>query len=102
MKYTLNPDATSVNPLVFTFYNDSGHGWVAVWKELLRELGIEDKISQYSYMRGKTAYLEEDCDAALFFNALERMGVHYKIENKHCDKLSPIRSYERYSHELEA
>lgn len=33
----------------FQFYADPGHGWVEVKRELLKELGIEDKISSYSY-----------------------------------------------------
>jgi hypothetical protein len=31
------------------FYRDAGHGWLAVKKSVLTDLGILDKISTYSY-----------------------------------------------------
>ena len=54
--------------LKIVYYTDPGHGWFAVKTALLYRLDIEDKISPYSYTRGKTAYLEEDCDAEVLFN----------------------------------
>lgn len=81
----------------FTHYCDSGHGWVAVKKELLKHLGIADKISSCSYMRGKTAYLEEDDDATTFIEEVKRRDININIVSKHCKKdRSPIRSYETY------
>ena len=53
----------------YTYFHDPGHGWLAVPKSELVQLGIADKISNCSYMRGATAYLEEDCDAELFYTA---------------------------------
>ena len=53
----------------YIFHTDPGHGWLAVPFKDLHALGIGDKISGYSYVKGKTAYLEEDCDAAVFINA---------------------------------
>ena len=52
---------------VFNFYADPGHGWMAVKKQQLVELGIAAKITPCSYQRGDTAYLEEDGDLDLFF-----------------------------------
>lgn len=57
---------------VFRAYVDSGHGWIAVKRSLLSELGILDKITPYSYQNGGTVYLEEDCDAATFVAAYEK------------------------------
>ena len=60
----------------YHFYSDPGHGWLRVPREELRELGIESKISKYSYQKGSFVYLEEDCDAPEFINALsEARGV---------------------------
>jgi hypothetical protein len=50
----------------YRFHIDPGHGWLEVPMEELRDLGIADKISHYSYRDGDTAYLEEDCDTAVF------------------------------------
>ena len=53
----------------YKLHTDPGHGWLAVRRKELVELGIADKITSYSYVKGETAYLEEDCDLATFFNA---------------------------------
>ncbi len=82
----------------YKFYADPGHGWMAVKITELLELAIITRISPYTYMRGGTAYLEEDCDAALFFNAYrDKYGVDPKYTYEHTDNRSPIRSYDRYN-----
>ena len=58
----------------FDVLTDPGHGWIKVPKKLLAELGIANKITPYSYMRGDFAYLEEDADASTFFEAMRAAG----------------------------
>ena len=78
------------------FHTDSGHGWLAVKRAELETLGIIDLVSQYSYHKGATVYLEEDCDAGLFFSAFEvRYGTRPQFETKYKDGNSPIRNYAR-------
>lgn len=76
---------------------DAGHEWLAVKKKELIELGIADKISEYSYEKGGTAYLEGDCDAAYFFDAYkDKHGVEPKTKaGKHWDR-QPCRSFASY------
>jgi hypothetical protein len=81
----------------YNFYEDPGHGWLAVPMITLYELGIVDKISTYSYMRGLTAYLEEDCDYSVFAAAMRDAGREFSMRDKHTDNRSPIRSYDPYS-----
>ena len=81
--------------LKFKYYTDAGHGWFAVKHKLLEALGIKDKISHYSYTNGQTAYLEEDCDATLLFNALKAKGLSFSYVEKHTTR-SPIRGYQSY------
>jgi len=50
----------------YTFYEDPGHGWLSVKRQELVDLNILNQISSYSYQRGNTVYLEEDCDAPVF------------------------------------
>ena len=83
-----------------TYYSDPGQGWAACKIDTLRDLGIADAISTYSYMRGRTAYLEEDCDFARLLNALDARGIAYTIVEKHTDGRSPIRSYATYRNPL--
>jgi hypothetical protein len=53
----------------YTFIADAGHGWISVPLEDIERLGLTDKITPYSYMTDKRAYLEEDCDAGVFLEA---------------------------------
>lgn len=78
-------------------YSDSGHSWAAVKRSVLIDLGIQNRISEYSYQRGQTVYLEEDCDFPLFITEMSKHG--YWIEHVHRDHgtRSVIRSYERFS-----
>lgn len=77
-------------------YTDPGHGWASVPMRLLIELGIDNKVSTYSYQRGKRVYLEEDCDLSLLIGALRERGVTPEWVEHHTDRRSPIRSYDHY------
>lgn len=87
-----------------TRYSDPGHSWFKVPRKLIRELGIEEKISGFSYQMGEFAYLEEDCDIAIFFKALlkdndltwEKMKEAAEITEKWTNKSSKIRNYPRF------
>jgi len=52
----------------YVFTSDPGHGWLRVPVKELVEMGIADKISNYSYKShdNRFAYLEEDCDFSTF------------------------------------
>ncbi len=83
----------------YTIYQDAGHAWLAVKKKELRELGIADKVSRFSYMKRTLAYLEEDCDLDLFIKAWEKK--HGKKWNwldvkEKFTECSPIRDYCHY------
>lgn len=82
--------------LKLNFFSDPGHGWLAVKRDLLNKLGIANKISTYSYARGATVYLEEDCDMSTFLSAAKQAGIEIAYTDKHCDRRSPIRSYNTY------
>ena len=79
------------------FYEDPGHGWLAVPLPLLDKLGIIDQISTYSYMRGMLAHLEEDCDYALFARAMNDAGRFFTVKHHHTDNRSRIRGYGHYT-----
>lgn len=78
------------------YYTDPGHGWFKVKRSVLHNLGIADKITPYSYQRGEYVYLEEDCDAFELHQALKQNGTTLRVVEKHTDRDSRIRSYERY------
>lgn len=95
----------------YTFFEDSGHGWLAVKKTELKALNISDKITGYSYMNGNTAYLEEDCDLSTFLDARFSVDLYDKtvrenliksffkhnVKTSYKDGYSPVRRYYNYS-----
>lgn len=81
---------------VYLFHSDPGHAWLAVKERELIALGLQDKISGYSYVHGKTVYLEEDCDAALFFNAYQAVFDKRPVYRESWLARSPVRYYEPY------
>ncbi len=78
------------------FYSDAGHGWAAVKRKTLVDLGIADKVSTYSYQRGQSVYLEEDCDLSLLIGALKAKNITPEFKDSHTNSRSPIRSYDTY------
>lgn len=88
---------TNTQPVTqtYTFFEDPGHGWLAVSIEELKRLGIAAKISDYSYRKGEIAFLEEDCDFTTFAQAKEAAGEPFTYRTVHQDP-TPIRNYNRY------
>ena len=83
---------------IYRFYSDPGHGWMKVPRADLKALGIEDKISSYSYQRGDSVFLEEDMDVTTFATALkEKFGHDLKTRGTNSGRQSRIRSYQTYS-----
>jgi hypothetical protein len=76
---------------------DAGHAWLAVKMNELVNLNIAHTISSYSYMKGGTVYLEEDCDAPRFIDAYTaKFGVAPKTkQGKYWDR-QPCRSFASY------
>jgi hypothetical protein len=81
-------------------YSDRGHAWGKVKRQVLINLGIANKISPYSYQYKDNVYLEEDCDLFALHQALDAQDVRVKYVEKHTDRDSRIRSYNRFQHGL--
>jgi hypothetical protein len=78
-------------------YNDPGHAWGKVKRKVLDNLGIAKEISSYSYQYKDNVYLEEDADLSLVCrHLLFNTDVQIKFVEKHTNRESRIRSYERY------
>ena len=62
----------------FTYHQDPGHGWLEVTLSDINKVGLLwGDFSRYSYHDGPIAYLEEDCDMAVFMTAY--MGKHGRL-----------------------
>lgn len=77
----------------YRFIEDPGHGWLEVNISEIKRLGIEPKISRYSYVKGAMAYLEEDCDLGVFRQAKESAGEVVELVCVYQEN-TPIRHYE--------
>ena len=77
-------------------HSDAGHGWLAVKLADLEMLGIKTDITEYSYVKGKTAYLEEDKDATTYIEAMKSKGIDVIVRQGPPRDRSPIRSFKSY------
>jgi len=80
-----------------TFYYDPSHAWLKVPIEDVGKYNIKD-ISTYSYQDGSFCFLEEDCDAPLYINAVREAGHHLTITER--EDTIGIRNLPRYGGEL--
>jgi hypothetical protein len=87
----------SAAPTKLTFHSDPGHGWLAVPREVVRSLGIESQISEFSYLDDTHVYLEEDLDARLFDEVARNRKMTFDLECRDSDSDSFIRELERFS-----
>lgn len=79
-------------------YNDPSHAWGKVKRKVLDNLGIAQQVSSYSYQYKDNVYLEEDADLLLVCrHLLFNTDVQIKFVEKHTNRDSRIRSYERYA-----
>ena len=85
-----------MNIHTYRFFADSGHGWLEVLIDEIETLGLTDTISGYSYRSGPKVYLEEDCDATLFINAKENLGIKVQMQEHVVDGDSFVRTLPRY------
>lgn len=87
---------------MYRLETDPGHGWLRVEKREIAELGIAGRISGFSHVSGRYAFLEEDRDAAIFADArMSASGrdVFEDVDEKHVDHESVIRGMDRYTPE---
>jgi hypothetical protein len=87
----------SEGELHFEFHVDPSHGWLECKRSLLERYGLVDEISEYSYVRNRSVFLEEDCDALKLITLLVEQRVRFSVENRYYRGNAPMRSYERYS-----
>lgn len=78
-------------------YSDPGHAWGKVKRKVLDNLGIADKVTAFSYQFNDNVYLEEDCDLSLLLGELRKHNTKVVFTEKHTERRSKIRSYQRYS-----
>jgi hypothetical protein len=81
----------------FTFYSDPSHGWAQIPHQFINDLGIEGKITRYSYKDNDCAYLEEDCDLGLFMQKAKEKGWIITFIERNFNHDCAIRNYQRYT-----
>ena len=82
---------------MYLFHSDPSHGWLQVKRQELKDLGILDKISNYSYQKRGDVYLEEDCDYSLFVERMKELRRPFEIKEINSQaKDSIVRTYEEF------
>jgi hypothetical protein len=96
---TTTATTTTTKKVVRKFHTDASHGWICVKISELEALGIADKITEFSYQRKQSAYLEEDNDYTTYLNALKERGIELEtVDGKIFDKPHPIRRFQPYQY----
>jgi hypothetical protein len=80
-----------------TYLQDPGHGWIACPLSLAHDLRIAERVSPYSYVESSTLWLEEDCDASLLIEALERSGTPFTLRHVHVNRDAYVRNLPRWN-----
>ena len=93
--FSFKQTENTMNSRTYMLHTDPGHGWLEVPMAELRRLGIAWSISSCSYRYGGIAYLEEDCDAPRFVEALRAQGIEVKFVPRY-QEVTPIRRYPHY------
>ena len=86
----------------FHLVSDPGHSWLKVPVAELQRLGIESNISSHSFIRNGVAYLEEDVDAHIFYDARTKENEPLKVKTFHRARTSKIRKYQAYKPSVNA
>ena len=81
---------------IHKWHSDPGHAWLQVEIEDLKKLNIDKDISNYSYINGPRAYLEEDCDALIYVKALEKNKISYSFDEISYNEDCFIRNLNHY------
>ena len=69
--------------IILQKFEDPAHGWIEAPIKLLKALGIEKEISNFSYTDPEAGlvYLEEDCDAPRLEKALLGLGLQVYVDH---------------------
>jgi hypothetical protein len=79
------------------FICDPSHGWGEIPLSLIKDLGLTNKISKYSYQQEDNAYLEEDCDLPMVLNELNKKGVSFTFIEEHSNYDSWVRNLKKFN-----
>jgi hypothetical protein len=80
----------------YIYHHDSAHGWLEVPAGEIKAMGLEKRISPYSYSYQDKVYLEEDLDAGTFLNIRKLLPKPVAIQSTYLDGMCYIRDYPHY------
>jgi hypothetical protein len=80
----------------YVYHQDSGHGWIEVPIKEIKAMGLEERITPYSYLFRDKAYLEEDDDASAFLDMRKLLPKPFVLQSNYKDGSCFIRNYPHY------
>jgi len=81
-----------------TLHCDPGHSWGEIKMGDL-PLKLRKKISPYSFVKGDSLFLEEDCDLGLAVDFYKESGVTFSVKSVIYNKDCKIRRYNRCNYD---
>jgi hypothetical protein len=86
--------AEALEPRMFTYLQDPGHGWLIVSRGDLAAAGMSPAdFSSSSYVHGDTLALQEDCDMPRFLERLDERRIPYRLREQHTDGDAHVRRW---------
>jgi hypothetical protein len=86
--------AEALEPRMFTYLQDPGHGWLIVSRGDLADADLSPAdFSPCSYVCGDTLALEEDCDMPRFLKRLDERGIPYRLREQHINGDAYVRHW---------
>jgi hypothetical protein len=83
----------------YVYHQDSGHGWLEVPVREIKAMGLENRITPYSYLDRDKVYLEEDLDAGTFLDIRKLLPKPVDFRNNYMDGMCYIRDFPHYKPE---
>ena len=80
--------------ITITLHTDPGHSWGEIKMGDL-PLKLRKKISPYSFQKGNSLFLEEDCDLGLAVDFYKESGITFSVKSVIYNNDCKIRCYER-------
>jgi hypothetical protein len=78
-RQVISPTTPTLRIITAQFYETPSHGYLAVATNIIRDLGIADKISGFSGINNGYVYLEEDCDCPMFIDSCKANGIQINL-----------------------
>jgi hypothetical protein len=83
----------------YVFHHDFSHGWLEVPAQEIKAIGVEKRITLYSYLNKDMVYLEKNIDARTFLDMRILLPNPISLQNNFMDGRCFVRNFPHYKPE---